>query len=135
MAEPLSRGGSHGIPVLSAPDLRFVMSLQHARSGRSVISTPVLGLFGFDLEHVLMPWSLLMNGLAATRGAIGFARSRMVDWRTALPVLVVSALAAHLGAWLLRLVPANVVWWVYVGALISVACRMALASTSAEGQE
>ncbi|MCL4465496.1 MAG: sulfite exporter TauE/SafE family protein [Chloroflexi bacterium] len=119
------------------PFLIFVLSLVSSMLGVgvAVISTPVLGLFGFDLEHVLMPWSLLMNGLAATSGAIGYTRSRMVDWRTALPVLVVSALAAPLGVWLLRLVPTNVVWWVYVGALIFVACHMAFASTSAEGQE
>jgi hypothetical protein len=41
--------------------------------GVAFIATPVLGLFGFDLKHVIMPWSLLLNGLTATSTAIAFA--------------------------------------------------------------
>lgn len=44
--------------------------------GVAFILTPVLGLFGFDLKHVIMPWSLWLNGLAAIRG---YAQLKLVS--------------------------------------------------------
>ncbi len=70
--------------------------------GVAFVSTPVLGLFGFDLKHGIMPWSLLLNGLTAISSAVAFMRSKMVDWRTAIPLLVITALVAPLGVWILR---------------------------------
>ena len=93
--------------------------------GVAFIATPVLGLFGFELKHVIMPWSLWLNGLTAIAGAIAFARAKMVDWRTAIPLLIITTIVAPLGVWLLQFVLTNVVWWIYVGVLIFLAYRMA----------
>jgi uncharacterized membrane protein YfcA len=93
--------------------------------GVAFIATPVLGLFGFELKHVIMPWSLWLNGLTAIAGAITFARAKMVDWRTAIPLLIITTVVAPLGVWLLQFVPTTVVWWVYVVVLIFLAYRMA----------
>src|SRR4030067_649284 len=79
--------------------------------GVAFISTPVLGLFGFDLKHVIMPWSLWLNGLTAIAGAITFARAKMVDWRTAIPLLIITTVVAPLGVWLLQFVPTTTLWW------------------------
>jgi len=92
--------------------------------GVAFISTPTLGLFGFELKNVIMPWSLWLNGLTAISGAIAFARARMVDWRTAIPLLIITTLVAPIGVWLLQFVPTNIVWWIYVGVLIFLAYRM-----------
>jgi len=93
--------------------------------GVAFIATPVLGLFGYELKHVIMPWSLMLNGLTAIAGAVTFARARMVDWRTAVPLLIITTLAAPVGVWLLQFVPTNIVWWIYVGVLFFLAYRMA----------
>ena len=93
--------------------------------GVAFIATPVLGLFGFELKNVIMPWSLLLNGLTAISGAIAFARAKMVDWRTALPLLIVTTIFAPLGVWLLQFASTDVVWWIYVVVLIFLAYRMA----------
>jgi len=93
--------------------------------GVAFIATPTLGLFGFELKHVIMPWSLWLNGLTAISGAIAFARAKMVDWRTAIPLLIITTIAAPGGVWLLQFAPTNVVWWIYVGVLFSLAYRMA----------
>src|SRR5512136_2025474 len=93
--------------------------------GVAFIATPVLGLFGFELKHVIMPWSLWLNGLTAISGAVAFARARMVDWRTAIPLLIITTLVAPLGVWLLQFVPTTAVWWIYVGVLVFLAYRMA----------
>lgn len=119
------------------PLLLFVLSFISGMLGLGVafISTPVLGLFGFDLKHVIMPWSLLLNGLTAISSAVAFARSKMVDWRTAIPLLAITTLVAPLGVWILRFVPTNIVWWIYVGVLLFLAYRMAFAPKQDDTQE
>ena len=93
--------------------------------GVAFIATPVLGLFDFELKHVIMPWSLWLNGLTAISGAIAFARANMVDWRTAIPLLIITTLVAPIGVWLLQFVPTTALWWIYVGVLFFLAYRMA----------
>ena len=107
--------------------LLFVLSFVAGMMGLGVafIATPVLGLFGFELKHVIMPWSLWLNGLTAISGAVAFARAKMVDWRTAIPLLIITTLVAPLGVWLLQFVPTDVVWWIYVAVLVFLAYRMA----------
>ena len=109
------------------PMVLFVLSFLSGMMGLGVafVSTPVLGLFGFDLKDVIMPWSLWLNGLTAISGAVAFMRAKMVDWRTAIPLLIITTLVAPLGVWLLQFVSTNVVWWIYVGGLIFLAFRMA----------
>ncbi len=107
--------------------LLFVLSFIAGMMGLGVafIATPVLGLFGFELKHVIMPWSLWLNGLTAISGAVAFARAKMVDWRTPIPLLIITTLVAPVGVWLLQFVSTDVVWWIYVGVLVFLAYRMA----------
>jgi uncharacterized membrane protein YfcA len=107
--------------------LLFVLSFIAGMMGLGVafIATPVLGLFGFELKNVIMPWSLWLNGLTAISGAVAFARAKMVDWRTAIPLLIITTITAPVGVWLLQFVPTSVVWWIYVAVLVFLAYRMA----------
>lgn len=93
--------------------------------GVAFIATPVLGLFNFELKHVIMPWSLWLNGITAISTAIALARAKMVDWRTAWPLLLITTIVAPIGVWLLDFVPTHVIWWIYVGVLVFLAYRMA----------
>jgi uncharacterized membrane protein YfcA len=93
--------------------------------GVAFIATPVLGLFGFELKHVIMPWSLLLNGLTSISGAIAYWRAGMVDKRAAIPLLVITTLGAPLGVLILQFVPTTIVWWIYVTVLVFLAYRMA----------
>ena len=93
--------------------------------GVAFIATPILGLFGFDLKHVIMPWSLWLNGLTAIAGAITYARAKMVDWRTAIPLLIITTIVAPLGVWLLNFASITVIWWIYIVVLLFLAYRMA----------
>lgn len=109
------------------PSLLFALSFLAGMMGLGVafIATPILGLFGFDLKHVIMPWSLWLNGLTAIAGAITFARAKMVDWRTAIPLLIITSIVAPLGVWLLNFASTTFVWWIYVAVLLFLAYRMA----------
>lgn len=105
----------------------FALSFLSGMMGLGVafIATPVLGMFGFELKHEIMPLSLWLNGLTAIAGAVAFARKGMVDWRTAIPLLVITTLAAPIGVWLLQFVSTTALWWLYVAVLIFLAYRMA----------
>jgi uncharacterized protein len=107
--------------------LLFALSFLAGMMGLGVafIATPVLGMFGFDLKNVIMPWSLWLNGLTAISGAVAYARARMVDWRTAIPLMIIATIVAPLGVYLLQFVSTNLVWWIYVVVLIFLAYRMA----------
>lgn len=119
------------------PILLFILSFISGMLGLGVafISTPVLGMFGFDLKHIIMPWSLLLNGLTATSSAVAYTRSKMVDWRTAIPLLMITTIVAPIGVWILQFVPTSIVWWIYVGVLIFLAYRMAFVSKKSDEQE
>lgn len=93
--------------------------------GVAFIATPVLGLFGFELKHEIMPLSLWLNGITAIASAITLARKGMVDWRTAIPLLIITTIVAPIGVWLLQFVPTTTIWWVYAGVLFFLAYRMA----------
>jgi uncharacterized protein len=109
------------------PILLFILSFMGGMMGLGVafIATPVLGLFNYELKHVIMPWSLWLNGLTAISGAVAFARAKMVDWRTALPLLAITTVVAPIGVWLLRFFSTTALWWIYVGLLFFLAYRMA----------
>ena len=113
----------YGLVSLLLFGLSFIAGMMGL--GVAFIATPVLGLFDFELKHVIMPWSLWLNGLTAISGAIAFARAKMVDWRTAIPLLIITTLVAPIGVWLLQFVSTTALWWLYVGLLIFLAYRMA----------
>jgi uncharacterized membrane protein YfcA len=58
----------------------------------------------------------------------------MVDWRAAIPLLVITTLVAPIGVWLLDFVPTSTVWWIYVGVLFFLAYRMAFAPKMNDAQ-
>ncbi len=105
----------------------FLLSFLSGMMGLGVafIATPVLGLFGLDLKHEIMPLSLWLNGITAISSAITLARKGMVDWRTAIPLLILTTLVAPIGVWLLQFVATNTIWWIYVGVLLFLSYRMA----------
>lgn len=92
--------------------------------GVAFLAIPILGLFGFALKTEIMPWALLLNGLTAIAAAVAFLRRGMVDLRTAVPLLIVTTLAAPVGVYLVRFVPVDVIWWIYVVVLAFLAYRM-----------
>jgi uncharacterized membrane protein YfcA len=92
--------------------------------GVAFVAIPILGLFGYDLKDVIQPWALLLNGLTALSGAVAFWRAGMVDKRGALILVVITAIGAPIGVWLLQFASTDFVWWLYVGVLVFLAVRM-----------
>jgi len=117
--------------------LLYVLSFLSGMLGLGVafVATPVLGIFGFDLKTVIMPWSLLLNGLTAISAAVAFLQRGMVDLRTAVPLLVITTLTAPLGAYAVRFVPVDTIWWIYLGVLVFLAYRMSFPPEVRETEE
>jgi len=114
--------------------LIFVLSFISGMLGLGVafIAIPVLGLFGFELIHVIMPWALLLNGLTSIAAAVKFMQKKMVDYKTAIPLLLITTAVAPLGVYLLRFVDETTVWWIFIGVLIFLAYRMAFVKPKSE---
>lgn len=114
--------------------LIFTLSFVSGMLGLGVafIAIPVLGLFGFELIHVIMPWALLLNGLTSIAAAVKFMQKKMVDYKTAIPLLLITTAMAPLGVYLLRFVDETTVWWIFAGILLFLAYRMACVKSKSE---
>ena len=106
----------------------FVLSFLSGMLGLGVafVAIPVLGLFGFELKHESMPWALLLNGLTAISAAVSFTRKKMVDFKTGVPLVVLTTAAASVGVYLVRFVETTTIWWLFVAVLAFLAVRMAI---------
>ncbi len=92
--------------------------------GVAFAAVPFLSLFLPDLVHQVQPLSLLLNGITALFAAAGFARSKLVDWKQALPLAVVTTLAAPFGAWAAQVIPQIYIWALYFAAVAYLAYRL-----------
>ncbi len=115
----------------------FVLSFLSGMLGLGVafVAIPALGLFGFELKHVIMPWALLLNGLTAISAAVTYLRKKMVDLKTAIPLVILTTLAAPVGVYLLRFVGTATIWWIFVGVLVFLAVRMATRRSGGGGPD
>jgi uncharacterized membrane protein YfcA len=94
--------------------------------GVAFAAVPFLGLFLGDLVHEVQPLSLVLNGVTALFALIGFARSRLVAWKPAIALAVVTTVCAPLGGYLAQIVNAAYLWAFYFVAVAFLAWRMFL---------
>jgi uncharacterized protein len=71
--------------------------------GGGLVFAPLFILLDYPLATAI-PASLFLNGIAALSAAIIYFRKRMIDLKTALPLLLSSTLAAPLGAMLVGVI-------------------------------
>lgn len=104
----------------------FVLSVVSGMLGLGVAfaAVPFLGIFLPDVVHQVQPLSLALNGLTAAASAVGFARSKLVDWRTALPLAGVTTISAPVGALLAQHADARAVWVLYFASVAWLAYRL-----------
>jgi uncharacterized membrane protein YfcA len=92
--------------------------------GVAFAAIPFLGLFMEDLVHQVQPLSLLLNGVTALLSAIGFAKSRLVDWRKAILLAIITTVSAPAGAVLAHYIPQTIIWFIYFLAVVFLAYRL-----------
>ncbi len=105
-----------------------VLSLASGMLGLGVAfaAVPFLGLFLHDLVHEVQPLSLVLNGVTALFSLFGFAQSRLVTWKPAILLAVVTTIAAPFGSYLAQIVNPKYLWAVYFVAVAYLAYRMFL---------
>jgi uncharacterized membrane protein YfcA len=101
----------------------FTAVLTIAGVGAAFILIPVFLALGIDL-HVAMATALLLNALAMFFACLRFVPAGMVDFRAALPILVVATVLSPLGAWSSAYLPIPLLKWLFVGFLLFAASMM-----------
>ncbi len=91
--------------------------------GGGLIFSPLFVLLGYPLTTAVSA-SLFLNGIAAFSAAITYYRKKMIDIKTAIPLLVSSTLAAPFGAMLTGLVDRRIFSGILAVIIFMAAMRM-----------
>jgi len=101
----------------------FTTVLTIAGVGAAFILIPVFVAMGIDI-HVAMATALLLNAIAMAVASVRFVRLGLVQWSTALPLLVVASALSPVGAWVSQGLDREPLLWMFVGFLLFAAGMM-----------
>ena len=102
--------------------LAFVFSMLGL--GGALLYIPVFHWFGYDFKSVAIPTGLFLNGLTALSASVYYLRSRMVDVKGSVPMIVTSFIGAPLGAWCTHWVPTRVLILLFAIGMLAAGARM-----------
>jgi uncharacterized membrane protein YfcA len=108
--------------------LSFIFSMLGL--GGAMLYIPVFHWFGFDFKSVAIPTGLLLNGITAFSAAVFYLRSKMVDVKGSIPLIISSFIGAPLGSFLTSLVPTRTLILLFALCMVFAGGRMLLTSTS-----
>ena len=91
--------------------------------GGGLVFSPLFVLLGFPVTTAVSA-SLFLNGIAALSAAITYLRKKMVDVKTAVPLLLTSTLAAPFGAMLTNVINIRVFSGILALVILLAAIRM-----------
>ena len=96
--------------------------------GGAMLYVPLFHLLGFDFKSVAIPTGLLLNMLSTISASSVYLRSKMVDVKGAVPLIVAAVLGAPVGAYLTKTVPAGILILLFAIAMVFVGGRMLFTS-------
>jgi len=99
--------------------------------GGGLIFSPLFVLLGFPLSTAVSA-SLFLNGTAALSAAITYFRKKMIDVRTAIPLLISSTFAAPFGAMLTNIIPIQLFSGILAAVILLAAVRMIFSGKSGD---
>ena len=101
----------------------FLLAIVSGMMGLGVAfaAGPFLSFFLPDLVHQVQPLTLILNGMTALFATIGFARSGYVDWSKAIPLAIVTTIAAPIGSLFAQQINQTYILYVYFAAVIFLA--------------
>lgn len=101
----------------------FTTVLTVAGVGAAFVLIPVFLALGIDL-HPAMATALLLNAIAMSFACLRFVPAGLVEFRTALPMLLVAAILSPLGAYTSSFLPVPLLKWLFVVFLVFAASMM-----------
>lgn len=119
------------VAALSVLVLSFIFSMLGL--GGAMLYIPLFHWLGYDFKGVAIPTGLLLNGVTALSAATFYLRSKMVDVRGAIPLIVSSFVGAPVGACFTRFVPTRVLIFFFALAMAFAGGRMLISAGQADG--
>jgi len=101
----------------------FTTILTIAGVGAAFVLIPVFLALGIEM-HPAMTTALLLNAIAMFFACLRFVPAGLVEFKTALPMLLVASLLSPLGAYASAFVPVATLKWLFVGFLLFAASMM-----------
>ena len=109
--------------IAGAVTFGFTTVLTIAGVGAAFILIPVFLALGIGL-HPAMATALLLNAIAMFFACLRFVPAGLVEFRTALPMLIVATVLSPLGAYTSAFLPVPLLKWLFVGFLLFAASMM-----------
>ncbi len=106
--------------------LAFIFSMLGL--GGAMLYIPVFHWFGFDFKSVAIPTGLLLNGITALSAAVFYLRSKMVDIKGSIPLVVSSFIGAPVGAYFTKLLPTRTLIILFAISMVFAGGRMLMTS-------
>ncbi|MFP4655534.1 MAG: sulfite exporter TauE/SafE family protein [Methanohalobium sp.] len=97
-------------------------------TGGSTIYVPLLYWIGIDL-YVVIPTVLLINTFATGSATISYAKQRMVDFKTAIPLILTSVTGAPIGAYFSKSTPQDILLLIFAVLLLLIGIHMVFTSS------
>ncbi len=102
--------------------LAFIFSMLGL--GGAMLYVPLFHIFGFGFKTVAIPTGLLLNMISTVSASSVYLRSKMVDVKGSVPLIVSAFFGAPMGAYLTKMVPTGVLILLFAIAMIFVGGRM-----------
>jgi uncharacterized membrane protein YfcA len=103
--------------------------------GGAMLYIPVFHWLGYDFKSVAIPTGLLLNGVTALSAAIFYLKSKMVDVRGAIPLIISSFIGAPVGAYFTQFVSTQLLILFFVIAMAFAGIRMLISSGKPEREK
>jgi uncharacterized membrane protein YfcA len=103
--------------------LAFTTVLTVAGLGAAFILVPVYLALGVSM-HSAQATALLLNAIAMAFACARFIPAKLVDFRIAVPIVIVATVLSPLGAYTSSFVPVTTLKWLFVGFLVFAGAMM-----------
>ncbi len=113
--------------------LSFIFSMLGL--GGAMLYVPVFHWLGFDFKTEAIPTALLLNGITVLSASIVYFRSKMVDIRGAIPLVISSFVGAPLGAYITQYVPTRILIVLFAIAMLFAGSKMLISSGQKDREE
>ena len=113
--------------------LAFIFSMLGL--GGAMLYIPVFHWFGYDFKSVAIPTGLLLNGITALSAAVFYLRSKMVDIKGSIPLIISSFIGAPVGAYFTKLLPTRTLILLFAISMVFAGGRMLMTSARADKEK
>ncbi len=113
--------------------LAFIFSMLGL--GGAMLYIPVFHWFGYDFKSVAIPTGLLLNGITALSAAVFYLRSKMVDIKGSIPLIISSFIGAPVGAYFTNLLPTRTLILLFAISMVFAGGRMLMTSGRADKEK